>query len=115
MPALRSWIAVFTQREDGIHYIADSAFSSGPAGHVECSLRLDGQTYPITGSRFGDQLAAKQISPDTIEATILREGHVSATVRLTVRDAAAVLIADWEIVQEQGPPITFSTISDRQP
>ncbi len=112
MPGLTNSITVFTQREDGIHYIADSVYSNGLKTHVECSLRLDGQTYAVTGSMFGDELSARQTAPDTIEAAIYREGRITASIRLSVR--GAVLISDWQIVQEQGPPIVFSTISDRQ-
>ena len=114
MRGLQTSIATFTQREDGIHYIADSLFSNGLNTHVESLLRLDGRTYPIAGSMFGDQVSAKQIAPDSIQAEIRREGRISASIRFTVQDAGTVLISDWEIVPEQGPTITFSTISDRQ-
>ena len=113
MLGLQSSVALFHERGEGLYYIADSVFAGGDRSHVECSFRLDGQTYPITGSRFGDQVSVKQIAPETIEATMYSDGHLSATVRFTVRDEGAVLIADWTTVPAEGPPLTFSMISDR--
>ncbi len=111
----RQVTSVFAEREDGIDYTSDVVYGDGRSTRIESSFRVDGQTYPLTGSPVGDAWSLKQTGPASFEGAITRDGQPSGRVRATVSPDGKLLTTEWEIVQAEGPTIFYRTQADRQP
>jgi len=85
----------FEQHEDGIHYTADSEFPDGKTVHGHAVLQFDGESYPITGSPFGDAVSIRQTGPGSFETATTRAGAPSARATVTATDANH-MTAHWE-------------------
>lgn len=114
IPITQEASTTFRVKADGIEYINDAVFSDGHRTHAESTFRLDGRSYPLTGSRLGDMWSARQTSADAYEAIITRDGAVSARATATVSADRRTMTTEWAIVPATGPTISYVNLAERQ-
>ncbi len=68
------------------------------------TAQMDGKAYPVNGSDYFNAIALRQISPDTIEATEMRDGKVVGKNKATVRGDTMTVTAT---VEPSGRTTTF--------
>lgn len=114
IPVPQQATTTFLLKEDGIQYINDSLYPDCQKRHAECTFRLDGRAYPLVGSMLGDAWSARQIDAHTFEATITRDGAISARASAIVSPDRRIMRTHWEIVPQTGPTITYASLAERQ-
>jgi hypothetical protein len=110
----REAISVFTQRQDGIQYVADVIYSDGQRRRIQSTFRLDGQMYGIAGGVHGDTWSIRETGPNSFEAVVMRKGRVSAKASSRISSDYKLMTTDWELIQPEGPTVTYTTLAERQ-
>lgn len=105
---------VFSAREDGIHYVAESLFRTGERMAVESTFRLDGRWYPLQGGRWGDKLSVEQTSSHTFDVIVMREGQTTFRAAVALSEDGRIMSASWEIVPAEGATITGTGTAERE-
>ena len=105
---------VFSAREDGMHYVAESLFRTGEKMAVESTFRIDGQWYPIQGGRWGDKLSVEQTSSHTFDVLVMRENQTTFRAAIALSEGGRIMSASWEIVPAEGPTITGTGTAERE-
>lgn len=107
-------ISVFTEREDGIQYVSDLIYSDGKKRRTESTFRLDGQSYGIAGGTHGDTWSIRETGPNSFEAIVMCKGRISAKASTTISSDHKLMTTDWELIQAEGPTITYRTLAERE-
>lgn len=105
---------VFSAREDGIHYVAESLFRTGEKMAVESTFRIDGQWYPLQGGRWGDKLSVEQTSSHTFDVVVMRESQTTFRAAVALSEDGRIMSASWEIVPGEGPTISGTGTAERE-
>jgi hypothetical protein len=105
---------IFSARDGGIHYVAESLFRTGEMRAVESTFRIDGQWYPIQGGRWGDKLSVEQTSSHTFEVIVMRESQTTFRAAVALSEDGRIMSASWEIVPAEGPTVTGSGTAERE-
>ncbi len=105
---------VFSAREDGLHYVAESLLRTGEKMAVESTFRIDGQWYPMQGGRWGDKLSVEQTSSHTFDVVVMRQGQTTFRAAIALYEDGRIMSASWEVVPAEGPTITGTGTAERE-
>ncbi len=114
IPIAQQASITFLPKEDGIQYINESVYPDGEKTRAESSFRIDAQGYRLSGSRLGDTWSVRQLSDNTYEAVITRDGVVSARATAVISADRCTMTTEWEILPATGPTISYVSLAERQ-
>jgi hypothetical protein len=96
MPAdntTKSQTRVYTQSADGITVTITVVGADGKENVSKATYKLDGKTYPATGTGAYDSLSGKQIDAATAEFSLMKGGKAVGTTKRTVSADGKTLTA----------------------
>jgi hypothetical protein len=114
LPHPVSGTTIFSEAANCIHYRNDSVWTDGQAATVNFVFHIDGNWYPITGSRLADSLSFRSLEDSSIQATMKKGGVEVGTNHTTVSADGQTLTSHWKFAGPGGTSITWETTSQRQ-
>jgi uncharacterized protein YodC (DUF2158 family) len=113
-PAAKSVDLVIESDDTHIKIDAQGIDGNGNPTHVQYDAKFDGKDYPATGLPAGDTVSVKRIGPNTVQATMKKDGQPVMTVTSVVSKDGKTRTSTFKGKDAQGHDVNNVVVYDKQ-